>query len=110
MPPGLVFPCLGADRLMLVPRLVVFSHVAGVPALIALAVYTLGLYCESFGCMGIGLMWMAWAVLFGVRLLFGLVSRAQSRKGSPRLVQIAALAVRAQWLLGGMAVIRWLLK
>lgn len=75
-----------------------------------MAVYTLGLHCESFGCMGIGLMWMAWAVLFAAWLLFGLVSRAQSRKGSAGLVKLYGLAVRAQWLMGGLAVLRWLLK
>lgn len=95
---------------MSVPRLVVFVYVAGVVALALMAVYTLGLHCESFGCMGIGLMWTAWAVLFGAWLLVGLLSRSQARKASPGLVKLSALAVRAQWVMGGLAVIRWLLK
>ena len=31
--------------------------------LVALSYYGFTLYCESFGCMGRGLVWMLWAVL-----------------------------------------------
>lgn len=95
-PPDSACRFLAADRAVLVPRLVVFVHVAGVLALALMAVYTLGLHCEGFGCMDLGLMWMAWAVLFGSWLLFGLLSGSQSRKVSRGLVKLAALAVRAR--------------
>lgn len=94
---------------MLVPRLVVFTHALGVLGLALSVAYALSLRCEGFGCVGIGVVWVSWSVLFVVWLLFGLVSRSQSRKGSAGLASLSALSVRAQWLLGALVVIRWLL-
>lgn len=34
--------------------------------LVALSYYSFTLYCESFGCIGVGLMWMLWAVAAAV--------------------------------------------
>jgi hypothetical protein len=34
--------------------------------LVALSYYSFTLYCESFGCIGVGLMWMLWAGLAAV--------------------------------------------
>jgi hypothetical protein len=90
------------------PIFIVGAHGLGVLFLISTAVYTLGLRCESFGCMGIGLMWMAWAVVFGIVAIIGLVSRSQARKGSARLVQVASLTMATQWLVGVLCLIRWI--
>ena len=48
--------------------------------LVALSYYTFTLYCESFGCLGVGLLWMLWAVLAAVGWAAALVVRAWQRR------------------------------
>ena len=48
--------------------------------LVALSYYSFTLYCESFGCIGVGLMWMLWAVLAAVSWVAALVVRAWQRR------------------------------
>ncbi|MFN3439959.1 MAG: hypothetical protein ACK41V_19840 [Acidovorax sp.] len=48
--------------------------------LVALSYYNFTLYCENFGCMGKGLLWMLWAVFATVGCLVALVVRAWQRR------------------------------
>ncbi len=49
-------------------------------ALLALSYYTFTLHCESFGCIGVGLLWMLWAVCVAVGWVVALVVRAWQRR------------------------------
>ena len=49
-------------------------------ALGGLSYYTFSLYCESFGCLGVGLLWMLWAGLAAVGWVVALVVRAWQRR------------------------------
>jgi hypothetical protein len=46
-------------------------------ALLAAAVGLWRLHCESFGCMGIGVAWIAWVVSFLVVLGIGVFARSK---------------------------------
>lgn len=48
--------------------------------LVALSYYNFTLYCENFGCMGKGLLWMLWAVFTTVGSVVALVVRAWQRR------------------------------
>lgn len=48
--------------------------------LVALSYYNFTLYCENFGCMGKGLLWMLWAVFTTVVWVVALVVRAWQRR------------------------------
>ena len=48
--------------------------------LVALSYYSFTLYCESFGCIGRGLMWMLWAVAAAVGWVVAAVVRAWQRR------------------------------
>lgn len=66
--------------------LVLWSHVLGVfllglcALLVALSYYSFTLYCESFGCIGVGLMWMLWAVCTAVGWVVAWAVRAWQRR------------------------------
>ena len=62
--------------------------------LVALSYYGFTLYCESFGCMGRGLVWMLWAVLAAASAAVALGVRAWQRHcGLPTRASGAALAL-----------------
>jgi hypothetical protein len=48
--------------------------------LIALSAYNFSLRCEGFGCMGIGLMWAVWLLLWLAGLVMALGVRALLRR------------------------------
>lgn len=48
--------------------------------LVALSCYTFTLYCENFGCLGKGLLWMLWAVCAAIGWVAALVVRAWQRR------------------------------
>jgi len=48
--------------------------------LVALSYYNFTLYCENFGCLGKGLLWMLWAVFAAVGWVVTLVVRAWQRR------------------------------
>lgn len=48
--------------------------------LVAGVVYGLGLRCEGFGCMGLGVYWFAWSVVYAVSGLIGLWARSVARR------------------------------
>ena len=54
--------------------------------------------------MGLGVLWFARAVLYGLLLLVGLAARDQSLKASPGQIKMAWFSTRTQVLLGVLAV------
>ena len=67
--------------------------------LLAFAVSIWNLRCESFGCMGLGVAWMAWAACFCPILVAGLVARARSGL-NPRLGRAVLWTLCLQGLVG----------
>ena len=75
------------------------------------AFFTWRLRCEGFGCMGIGIVWMAWAVLVAVCLVLGLSLQASLKTrlpaGAQRLLRLTL------WAEGGLTaglLIYWMLR
>lgn len=75
-------------------------------ALVVGIVYGLGLRCESFGCMGLGVYWFAWSVVYAVSGLIGLWARSRTRRAQVavgllrwmfRLHLFMGLALLALW-------------
>jgi hypothetical protein len=90
-------------------RILAAAYILAVAALLAGAVAIANTYCEGFGCIGLGILWFAWAVSYGVVLLPGLAltrwpaTLPVQNKGSK-----AALIV--QLLLGSFLACVWLVK
>jgi hypothetical protein len=75
--------------------------------LVALSYYTFTLYCENFGCIGKGLLWMLWAVFTTVGWVVALVVRAwQRRRGLGTRVSGFALGVLS--VMGAGHLVYWL--
>jgi hypothetical protein len=68
-------------------------------ALVAGVVYGLGLRCEGFGCMGLGVYWFAWSVVYAVSGLIGLWARSAARR-SDVVVGLLRWVVRLHLLIG----------
>lgn len=69
---------------------------------VALAVgvaYGLGLRCEGFGCMGLGVYWFAWSVVYAVSGLIGLWARSVGRRAGVA-VELLRWLVRLHLLMG----------
>jgi hypothetical protein len=66
-----------------------------VAALLVTAGYALQLRCEGFGCSGIGILWVAWAVVYLVALALCLTVRTALPAGSfiRRLISFASLGL-----------------
>lgn len=62
-------------------------------------VYGLGLRCEGFGCMGLGVYWFAWSVVYAVSGLIGLWARSLTRSAAVA-VGLVRWAVRLHLLMG----------
>ena len=89
-------------------RLLGVAFIASVPVLAAGAAYAFSLRCESFGCMGLGVAWFAWSVVYAVALGLGLLMRALLDTGSA-LRSAVSMALSAQLLLGVLLAAYWLL-
>lgn len=77
--------------------------------LVVLSHYSFTLYCENFGCLGKGLLWMLWAVLATVGWLVALVVRAwQRRRGLG--TRGSGLAFALMSLMGAGHVFYWLVN
>lgn len=80
-------------------------------ALVAGAVGIFRLRCESFGCMGLGVAWLAWAGAFGVTAAVGLLARWQVGVKEPgrvgRLGRLCEGALRAQCVGGAVLLAYW---
>lgn len=68
-------------------------------ALLAGVAYGLGLRCEGFGCMGLGVYWFAWSVAYAVSGLVGLWARSVARRASVAQ-RLLRWGVRLQLLMG----------
>ena len=75
--------------------------------LVALSYYSFTLYCENFGCMGKGLLWMLWAVFAAVGWALALAVRAwQRRRGLG--TRASALAFTLISVMGAGYLLYWL--
>lgn len=84
-------------------------YVAAVAALFVTAFLTWRLHCENFGCIGVGIAWFAWAVAYGVVVIFGLVLRFRSQSGAPA-PKVLRSALWTQVFLGGALLLVWATK
>jgi hypothetical protein len=80
-------------------------YCVAVLALVAAAVGNTQLRCESFGCMGIGVAWFAWAFAYGLVLALGVFMRKQAEATLTTFVRAAwwlqlatALGVLVLWI------------
>lgn len=90
-------------------KALVSLYVIAVLALLATAVAIWRLQCESFGCMGVGVAWFAWAIAFCAVFVLGLFARNKAT-----LVAAFAPVCNAAWwlqlLLGVALVAAWVVK
>ncbi len=75
--------------------------------LVALSYYSFTLYCENFGCIGRGLMWMLWAVTAIVGWVVALVVRAWQRRRGLN-ARVSGLAVTLISMMGAGHLLYWL--
>lgn len=73
------------------------------------AAYTWGLRCEGFGCMGVGIVWGAWAGLCGLAAVLGPLLRSFLTQ-QPTLRQAVGWAWGLQSVLGLVLLGYWFLK
>lgn len=74
-------------------------------ALVVGVAYGLGLRCEGFGCMGLGVYWFAWSVVYAVSGLIGLWARSARRAGAA--VGLLKWVVRLHLLMGLALLVLW---
>lgn len=75
-------------------------------ALVAGVAYGLGLRCEGFGCMGLGVYWFAWSVVYAVSGLIGLWARSAARRAGVA-VGLLKWVVRLHLLMGLALLVLW---
>lgn len=92
-----------------VSKALAFLYVTAVLALALTAVLIWRLRCESFGCMGVGVAWFAWVVVFVPVLAIGAVLRSHSSLGA-RLLKVTRWAVWTQAALGLALLAAWASK
>ena len=80
-------------------------YLALLVVLAAGAVFGLRMRCEDFGCMGLGIYWVAWAVVCAVSSLIGLWVRSVTRRAGVAAGPMQ-WALRAH-LLMGLALLVW---
>lgn len=68
--------------------------------------YGLGLRCEGFGCMGLGVYWFAWSVVYAVSGLIGLWARSAARRAGVA-VGLLRWVVRLHLLMGLALLVLW---
>ncbi len=93
-------------------RLVTLAIGAFVTSVLALALAAAAIWrlrCEGFGCVGIGVAWLAWAAAFVVVLVGGLVLRSWPSRGKSGAVAINGALV-VQGILALVAIAAWLAK
>jgi hypothetical protein len=65
--------------------------------------------CEGFGCMGVGIVWMAWVAAYVLVLVASVVLRATLPRAT-RLRGAVSIASFALWLLGAALFLYWALQ
>jgi len=83
----------------------VVLHLLGWVALALFGVVLWRTYCEGFGCIGLGIAWMAWVVAYAMLLALGLGLWRRPDAGLRRLRNgalvsqlLAGLSLLAYWL------------
>ena len=83
-------------------------HALGLLALIIGAIINLRTYCESYGCLGLGLLWLFWIAAYAAILAIGRLayrrSKASGGKAALQFYLVAAQLVLGLCLLGSWAV------
>ena len=87
----------------------IYAYAAGIVVLLGCAIAILRTYCESYGCMGIAVMWLVWAAGFGLWLVFGLNTMARAKKTNASLWPAKA-AFLVQLGLGALLFVYWAVK
>lgn len=91
--------------------LLITIYTLGLAALLAAAVAIFRTYCEGFGCMGIGVMWFGWSVVFAAWLAYGSIAyaRVKAVPGRRRLMNrlLGGQCIAGALLLGYWAVRRF---
>ena len=65
--------------------------------------------CEGFGCMGVGVFWVAWACVYGVTGLMGLWTRSCTRRAGVAVGLVRA-TLWVQLLMGLVLLALWALN
>jgi hypothetical protein len=92
-----------------VSKVLAGAYIAAVMALAVTAVLIWRLPCENFGCIGIGVAWFAWVVVFLPILGIGGALRSRSSLGT-QLLRVTRLAVWSQAALGVTLILLWVSK
>lgn len=75
-------------------------------ALVVGVVYGLRMHCEGFGCMGLGVYWFAWSVVYAVSGLIGLWARSLTRSAAVA-AGLVRWAVRLHLFMGLVLLVLW---
>ena len=78
----------------------------GLAALFAAAIAISRTYCEGFGCMGIGVMWFGWCVVFAAWLVYGSIAYARV-KAVPGRCRLMNRLLAGQCIAGAALVAWW---
>ena len=89
-------------------RYIAGLHLAATIFLLYFAIVILNLYCESFGCIGIGIAWFAWSGAFLIVLIIGTVARYKLPQGTWRITISFSLCL--QLLVGLSLAVKWVVK
>jgi hypothetical protein len=92
-----------------ISKIVATIYIAAVLALAGAAVFIWRLKCESFGCMGVGVAWFAWVVVFVPVMVVGVALRSRVSLGV-RLLQATRAAVWLQAATGAVLLAAWVGK
>lgn len=90
-------------------RVVAAAYILAVAALLVAAAAIADTYCESFGCIGLGILWFAWAVAYGAVLVPGL-ALCRWPAAPPWLARGSKAALVVQLLLGAVLACVWAAK
>lgn len=109
---GVVSPPLPAQGDPITPlpwRVAVGALEVSTLGLAAAAVWILRLYCEGFGCVGVGAAWVAWTTAYAVVLVISIVVRG--RMPRPSLWSLVATGTLGTLLvMGGGLAVAWLVS
>ncbi|WP_295006831.1 hypothetical protein [uncultured Dechloromonas sp.] len=84
-------------------------HAIGVVVVAGLGIATWRIRCEGFGCVGVGLAWVAWSCVFALWLAVGLLA-LRSTKGRPGMLRIGRYSIAAQLAVGLVALGYWAIR
>ncbi len=89
--------------------MLIATYAIGLVALLVSAAAIFRTYCEGFGCIGIGILWMAWAGAYVAWLLLGVVAQARARQKA-RGTALAGRLFGGQVVVGAALLAYWALQ